>query len=89
MSAVGYVDDIDVQIEKIHKLIEGGARIDPELAAGLATTESLGSVQRKLDRACAAAEEFAGYVKDARRKAEAAAASGAKRPSSRRASAAS
>lgn len=50
------IDLIDVQIEKIERLISGGARLDPELAAGLATTEPLPHIQRKIDQ-CAAAVE--------------------------------
>lgn len=52
----GRLDEIDAQVEKIHRLIEGGARLDPELAAGLATTEPMPGVQRKLDQMAAAVE---------------------------------
>lgn len=54
----GRLDDIDAQVEKIHRLIEGGARIDAELAAGVATTEPMTGVQRKLDQMAAAVEEL-------------------------------
>ncbi|MER7117353.1 hypothetical protein ABT332_22955 [Saccharomonospora azurea] len=59
----GRIDDIDVQIEKIHRLIESASRIDPELAAGMATGESLGSVQRKIDQASAACEDVDHHVR--------------------------
>jgi hypothetical protein len=54
----GRLDEIDAQVEKIHRLIEGGAKIDPELAAGLATTEPMPGVQRKIDQMSAAVEEL-------------------------------
>jgi hypothetical protein len=54
----GRIDEIDTQVEKIHRLIEGGAKIDPELAAGLATTEPMPGVQRKIDQMAAAVEEL-------------------------------
>lgn len=61
------VDEIDVQVEKIHRLVEGAARIDPELAAGMATTMTLGNVQRTLDRAAAACEDVEWAVRDSLR----------------------
>jgi hypothetical protein len=60
----GRVDDIDVQVEKLHRLIEGAARHDPELAAGMATTESVGNVQRKLDQAAASCEDVEHHLRD-------------------------
>lgn len=51
-------DEIDGQVEKIRRLIEGGSRIDPELAAGLATTESLSSIQKKLDQLAAGVDNL-------------------------------
>lgn len=59
----GRIDDIDVQVEKIYRLIESASRIDPELAAGMATGESLGSVQRKIDQASAACEDVDHHVR--------------------------
>jgi hypothetical protein len=68
MSALlGRVDDIDVQIDKIQKLIEAGSRIDPELAAGLGCAESLTNVQKKIDRAAAGAESLERHLKDLKR----------------------
>jgi hypothetical protein len=58
------VDEIDVQIDKVHRLIDSGSRKDPELAAGLASGEDLGSVQRKIDQAAAACEALDGHVRD-------------------------
>jgi hypothetical protein len=63
----GYVDEVDVQVEKISRLIDGAVRKDPELAAGLATTESLLLVQKKIDRTAAAAETLDQHVRDARK----------------------
>jgi hypothetical protein len=54
----GPVDDIDVQVERIRRLIDAAARKDPELAAGLGSTESMTSVQRKLDEALTVTEEL-------------------------------
>lgn len=52
------VDGIDVQIDTIRKMIESAQKIDPELESGLATEESLVSVQRKIDSAAAACEDL-------------------------------
>ena len=52
----GRVDEIDGQVEKIHRLIDSAARLDPELGAGLATTESMPSVQKKIDSLAASTE---------------------------------
>ena len=52
------LDVIDVQVEKVQRLIEGGASLDPEMASGLATTEPMPSVQRKLDQCAAAVESL-------------------------------
>lgn len=42
------LEEIDAQVDKVQRLIEGASRDDVELAAGLATTESMTTVQRKL-----------------------------------------
>lgn len=52
----GRIDEVDYEIEKIHRLIDGASRYDPELAAGLGSGEDLSSVQRKIDKAMAACE---------------------------------
>lgn len=52
------VDEIDVQIERVARLIESGQRIDRELAAGLATSQPIASVQADIDRASAACESL-------------------------------
>lgn len=63
------VDEIDVQVDKLHRLIEGGSRIDPELAAGLGCSEDLTGVQRKIDRAAAAVEALDQHLSDLRKSA--------------------
>ncbi|GGQ70266.1 hypothetical protein [Couchioplanes azureus] len=52
----GRIDEIDVQMERIRRLIDHGARQDPELGAGLGTTEDLTGIQRRIDRALVASE---------------------------------
>jgi hypothetical protein len=58
------IDDIDVQVERVARLVESGQRIDRELAAGLATSQSMASVQSDIDRASAACESV---LKDLRK----------------------
>ncbi len=57
------IDSIDVLIAKIERLIDGGAALDPELAAGLATTEPMPSVQRKVDQCAAVIEALERHLK--------------------------
>lgn len=52
------IDEIDVQMERIARLVASGQQIDKELAAGLATDESMTSIQGHVDRASAAAESL-------------------------------
>jgi hypothetical protein len=52
------VDEIDVQVERIARLVESGQRIDRELAAGLGCSESMASIQGHIDRASAACESL-------------------------------
>lgn len=66
----GRIDEIDVQIERIHRLIDSAAREDPELASGMATGETLASVQRKLDQASAGCEAVDQAIRDAARNRE-------------------
>jgi hypothetical protein len=61
------VDSIDVQIERVHHLIEIAGRTDVELAAGMATTLSLGTVQNTVDRAAAVCEDLDWAVRDSLR----------------------
>lgn len=61
------VDDVDIKVEKIRRLISTASRDDPELAAGLALGEDLGNVQRKIDKAAAACEALDGHVRDLER----------------------
>lgn len=65
MSAVGArVDEVDVQIEKLQRLIDRAATNDPELEAGLATEESLAAIERKINQACAACEDLEHHLRD-------------------------
>lgn len=65
MSAVGArVDEVDVQIEKLQRLIDRAATKDPELAAGLATEESLSAIERQINQACAACEDLEHHLRD-------------------------
>lgn len=63
MSLAGRVDEIDVQIEKIHQLIERSSADDPEMGAGAGTATSLSAVQRHIDKASAACEELDDHVR--------------------------
>jgi hypothetical protein len=63
-SLAGRVDTIDVLMDKIRRSIEKGSRDDPEMAAGLGTGDSLGNVQRQIDRAAAACEALHYQVRD-------------------------
>lgn len=49
----GRVDEIDVQMDRIHRLVDGAMLKDPELAIGAATTQSLGGLGRQIDQALA------------------------------------
>jgi hypothetical protein len=60
---MGRIDTIDVQIERVERLIEGGAALDPELAAGLATTEPMPVIQRKIDNCAASIEALEKQLK--------------------------
>jgi hypothetical protein len=64
MTLGGRIDEIDVQIEKISRLILGASKNDPELAAGLGCGEDLGNVQRKIDKAGASCEVLDSHVRD-------------------------
>jgi hypothetical protein len=54
----GRVDEIDAQVEAIHRLIEGASKEDPDMAAGLATTEPMTLIQKKLDQFAAAVDSL-------------------------------
>lgn len=59
MSVLGSrVDEIDVQVERVSRLVSAAQPIDRELAAGLACQESMASVQGHIDRASAAVESL-------------------------------
>jgi hypothetical protein len=60
----GRVDEIDVQLDKIHRMIDTAGRDDPEVACGAASSQKAGNVQRKIDQACAAVEALDGHVRD-------------------------
>jgi hypothetical protein len=64
MSLGGRVDEIDVQIEKLHRLILGASKKDPELAAGMATSVPISSVQNYIDEASASCESLLSHLKD-------------------------
>lgn len=63
----GRVDEIDMHIEKIKRLIDAGSRLDPELAGGYATSDHLTDVQRKIDQAAAACEAVEQDIKTRQR----------------------
>ncbi|MFC7650302.1 hypothetical protein ACFQX6_65765 [Streptosporangium lutulentum] len=52
------IDEIDVQMERIARLVASAQTIDKELAAGLGCDESMPSIQSHVDRASAAAESL-------------------------------
>ncbi|WP_433501829.1 hypothetical protein ACQP1K_29465 (plasmid) [Sphaerimonospora sp. CA-214678] len=52
------IDEIDVQVERVARLVESGQRIDRELAAGLGCSESMASIQGHIDRASASCESL-------------------------------
>lgn len=62
------VEDVDVQMERITRLVDTAATIDRELAAGLATSTSMTGVQRSIDVALASAEELAKDIRKQIRK---------------------
>jgi hypothetical protein len=65
MSAVGArVDEVDVQVEKIQRLIDRAGATDPELAAGLATDQSLLAIERTINQASAACEDLEHHLRD-------------------------
>lgn len=57
------VESIDMMIDKVERLIEGSSILDAELAAGLATTEPMPSVQRKVDQCAAVIEALERHLK--------------------------
>lgn len=59
------LEEIDAQVDKVQRLIEGASRDDVELAAGLGTTESLNTVQKKLVAFEAAIESLARDIRSA------------------------
>ena len=67
----GRIDEIDVQIDKVHRLIDTAGRDDPEVAAGAASSQKAGNIQRKIDQACASVEALDGHIRDVVRAQEA------------------
>jgi hypothetical protein len=59
------LEEVDAQVDKVQRLIEGASRIDTELAGGNATTEPLAAVQKKLVAFEAAAESLSRDIKTA------------------------
>jgi hypothetical protein len=60
----GAVDAIDVRIERIARLIDTGAAIDRELAAGLACKASMTSIQSDIDVALATVDRLQKAIRD-------------------------
>ncbi|MEV4278687.1 hypothetical protein [Actinoplanes xinjiangensis] len=54
----GRVDEIDAEVEAIHRLIEGASKVDPDMAAGLATSEAMTAIQKKLDQFAACVDSL-------------------------------
>ncbi|GAA4963864.1 hypothetical protein [Actinoplanes utahensis] len=54
----GRIGEIDAKVEAIRRLIEGASKEDPEMAAGLATTEPMPGVQSKINEFAGAAEDM-------------------------------
>ncbi|MEU7776241.1 hypothetical protein AB0C44_33425 [Micromonospora taraxaci] len=59
----GLVDEVDVQIERIQRLIDAGAVLDPELGAGLGTTQSISGLQKDIDGAAVACEALDTHIR--------------------------
>lgn len=59
------LEEVDAQVDKIERLIEGASRIDTEIAAGMASTEPLTTVQKKVIAFEAASESLARDIKAA------------------------
>ncbi|UBU19230.1 hypothetical protein [Nonomuraea gerenzanensis] len=47
------IDDVDVRMERVSRLIDSAARIDRELAAGLGCSASMTAIQGDIDVALA------------------------------------
>lgn len=62
------IDDIDVQMERVARLIDSGAQIDRELAAGLGCNASMTSVQNRIDGALAECETLQKAIRQAPKK---------------------
>lgn len=52
------IDDIDVQIEKLARLITSSQEIDREMACGLGCAEPIASIQSRVDQGSAAVESL-------------------------------
>lgn len=52
----GRLDEIDAQVDKVQRLVEAGCKDDPDMAAGLATTEPMPAIQHKIDQFAASVE---------------------------------
>jgi hypothetical protein len=50
------IDDVDIQVERVARLIQSAQRIDREMAAGLGCAAPMSSVQSDIDRASAAVD---------------------------------
>jgi hypothetical protein len=59
------LEEIDAQVDAVQRLIEGASRDDAEMAGGLATTEPLTAVQKKLVAFEAGIESLAKDIRSA------------------------
>jgi hypothetical protein len=62
------IDDVDIAVERVSRLIDFSARTDRELAAGHACSQSLTSVQSRIDAALASAESLLKAINAAKNK---------------------
>jgi hypothetical protein len=67
MSLVGVVAEIDVQIDKVQRLVDVASREDAELASGAWCSANMTVLQRLIDSAAAAAEDLNWALREALR----------------------
>jgi hypothetical protein len=59
------IDEIDVRMDGISRLITRSAQVDRELAAGLGTQSSMAAIQSDIDLALASAEKVQRAIRTA------------------------
>lgn len=64
MTLLGTSNDVELRVEHIRNLIAYGSDRDIELAAGLATSETLSSVQTKIVQATSLCDDLAFCVRE-------------------------